>query len=179
MRYTTIIDIRELPAVYRNQHCRMLYLHLTLASGYHDDDRDQLRTSIRRIAADTGISVSAVRNALKQLEKYGLLTRNGETWSVKKFILEKSITPRIRSEKKRKEAEAAARAASIQEEQERREKEAKKKYLEERKNGRNPLKDMVKEIMLKAQQGDEEAARRLGMYKVIVDEIKREENEKK
>lgn len=174
MRYTTIIDIREFPQVYRNNHVKLVYLHLVLISGYHDGDRDQTPISIRQICYDTGLSLSAVRHSLKVLISAGLLSRSGIIWTVKKFVLDKSISPRIRSEKKRSAAENLERERIINEEQNLREKEEKRKYQEEIKAGKNPLKEMVKELMKRAQNGDVEAAENLKRYKVIVEQIKQE-----
>lgn len=176
MRYTTIIDIRELPAIYRNVNARLVYLHMVLASGYHDHDRDQTEISIRRISYETNLTVSAVRHALGCLERAGLISRTGITWTVKKFVLETSITPRVRSEKKRREAENAARAKAIQEEQEQREKEETRKYREMRKHG-DPLRDQVLDLMKRADAGDTDALETLetsivykSMYKQILKE---------
>lgn len=94
MRYTTIIDITEMPDIYRNKNARMLYLHLALRSGYHDDDRDMIKTSIRRVADDVGMTVSATRHALTALEKAQLLTRDGDRWHIKKWIIQEPPTPR-------------------------------------------------------------------------------------
>ena len=121
MRYTTIIDIREFPQIYRNDHAKIVYLHLVLISGYHDEDRDQTPISIRQICYDTGLSLSAVRHSLKVLISAGLLSRSGITWTVKKFVLDKPISPRIRSEKKRSAAENLERERIIKEEQSQRE----------------------------------------------------------
>lgn len=176
MRYTTIIDIRELPAIYRNVNARLVYLHMVLASGYHDNDRDQTNISIRRISYETNLTISAVRHALGCLERAGLISRTGITWTVKKFVLETSITPRVRSEKKRREAENAARAKAIQEEQEQREKEETRKYREMRKHG-DPLRDQVLDLMKRADAGDTDALETLetsivykSMYKQILKE---------
>ena len=176
MRYTTIIDIRELPAIYRNVNARLVYLHMVLASGYHDNDRDQTEISIRRISYETNLTISAVRHALGCLERAGLISRTGITWTVKKFVLETSITPRVRSEKKRREAENAARAKAIQEEQEQREKEETRKYREMRKHG-DPLRDQVLDLMKRADAGDTDALETLetsivykSMYKQILKE---------
>lgn len=174
MRYTTIIDIREFPQIYRNDKAKLVYLHLALISGYHDEDRDQTPISIRQICYDTGLSLSAVRHSLKVLISAGLLTRSGITWTVKKFVLDKPISPRIRSEKKRTAAENLERERIIKEEQSQREKEEKRKYQEEIKAGKNPLKEMVKDLMKRAQNGDEEAAENLKRYKPIVEQIKQE-----
>ena len=174
MRYTTVIDIREFPQIYRNDHAKIVYLHLALISGYHDEDRDQTPISIRQICYDTGLSLSAVRHSLKVLISAGLLTRSGITWTVKKFVLDKPISPRIRSEKKRTAAENLERERIIKEEQSQREKEEKRKYQEEIKAGKNPLKEMVKDLMKRAQNGDEEAAENLKRYKPIVEQIKQE-----
>ena len=174
MRYTTIIDIREFPQIYRNDNAKLVYLHLVLISGYHNEDRDQTTISIRQISYDTGLTVSAVRHSLKVLISAGLLSRNGITWNVTKFVLEKPISPRIRSEKKRSAAENLERERIIKEEQSQREKEEKRKYQEEIKAGKNPLKEMVKDLMKRAQNGDEEAAENLKRYKPIVEQIKQE-----
>lgn len=174
MRYTTVIDIREFPQIYRNNNAKLVYLHLVLISGYHDEDRDQTPISIRQICYDTGLSLSAVRHSLKVLISAGLLTRSGITWTVKKFVLDKPISPRIRSEKKRTAAENLERERIIKEEQSQREKEEKRKYQEEIKAGKNPLKEMVKDLMKRAQNGDEEAAENLKRYKPIVEQIKQE-----
>lgn len=174
MRYTTIIDIREFTQIYRNNHAKLVYLHLALISGYHDEDRDQTPISIRQICYDTGLSLSAVRHSLKVLISAGLLSRTGITWTVKKFVLDKPISPRIRSEKKRSAAENLERERIIKEEQNQREKEEKRKYQEEIKAGKNPLFEMVKDLMRKAAEGDQEAAENLTRYKSIVEQIKQE-----
>lgn len=174
MRYTTIIDIREFPQIYRNDNAKLVYLHLVLISGYHNEDRDQTTISIRQISYDTGLTISAVRHSLKVLISAGLLSRNGITWNVTKFVLEKPISPRIRSEKKRSAAENLERERIIKEEQNQREKEEKRRYQEEIKAGKNPLKEMVKDLMKRAQNGDEEAAENLKRYKPIVEQIKQE-----
>ena len=174
MRYTTIIDIREFPQIYRNNHAKLVYLHLALISGYHDEDRDQTPISIRQICYDTGLSLSAVRHSLKVLISAGLLSRSGIIWTVREFVLDKPISPRIRSEKKRSAAENLERERIIKEEQNQREKEEKRKYQEEIKAGKNPLKEMVKDLMNRAENGDQEAAENLKRYKPIVEQIKQE-----
>ena len=175
MRYTTIIDIRELPAIYRNVNARLVYLPMVLASGYHDNDRDQTEISIRRISYETNLTISAVRHALGCLERAGLISRTGIIWTVKKFVLESSITPRIRSEKKKREIENLEREKMIQEENERRELEEKQKVIRLKKAGKNPLFEMVKDLMQRAANGDQEAAASLPRYKTIVEQIKASE----
>lgn len=174
MRYTTIIDISEFPIVYKNPNIRLLYLHMVLKSGYHDDDRDKCFLSIRRLASDIGLTLSATRHALGILQKLGLIFRENDFYYVKKFVLDKPISPRIRSEKKRSAAENLERERIIKEEQNQREKEEKRKYQEEIKAGKNPLKEMVKDLMKRAQNGDKEAAENLKRYKSIVEQIKQE-----
>lgn len=94
MRYTTIIDISEIQDVYRNSNVRLVYLHLVLKSGYHDDDLDKIKLSVRGIMYGTGLSLSAVRHALQVLEKNGLLERrNGSTY-VRKFLYQKAAKKR-------------------------------------------------------------------------------------
>lgn len=97
MRYTTIIDITEMPAVYRNGHARDLYLYMVLKSGYHNEDRDQIRKSIRSLAIDTGMSISAVRHALRVLINNGLLVPMLGGYTVTKFVIEKKPTRRAQN----------------------------------------------------------------------------------
>lgn len=99
MRYTTIVDISQTQDIYRNQNLRLVYLHLCLRSGYHDDDRDKIRISIRKLADEVGLTVSATRHALGRLQAEHLLTRDGETWMVKKYILDTPPTPRQKTAK--------------------------------------------------------------------------------
>lgn len=171
MRYTTIIDISEFPEIYRNINARIVYLHMVLKSGYHDDDRDQYRQSIRNLGYELGLTLSAVRHALKVLEKAGLIVHANGCFYVKKFLLEKPISPRIRSEKKKKEVENLERERQIQEEQQQRERAEIQRVREMKKAGRNPLFEMVKDLMQKAANGDAEAAESLTRYKSIVNQI--------
>ena len=108
MRYTTIIDISEIQPIYRNVNARLVYLHLVLKSGYHDNDRDLVSISLRRIAAEVGLTLSATRHAICQLEKAQLLTRQGSIWFVKKWIPEQTITTRAKTEKQQRAIEAEA-----------------------------------------------------------------------
>lgn len=112
MRYTTIIDLSEFPAVYRNKNVRLVYLHLVLKSGYHDNDRDLIDISIRNLAWAVGLSVSATRHALHTLEQARMIKRSGPLWHVRKFIIEQEITPRVKTQK-----EAKKKAAAVAEQQ--------------------------------------------------------------
>lgn len=103
MRYTTVIDITEISEVYKNATARLIYLHMSLKAGYHDADRDLVRLSIRRLSADVGVTVSATRHALHQLERAGLLTREGELWRVRKWVEEQQITTRAKTKREMQE----------------------------------------------------------------------------
>ena len=117
MRYTTIIDISEIPSVYRNRNARIVYLHLALKSGYHDDDRDLIEISIRRLADASGLSVSATRHALRKLSEAGLITKQDNKMAVKKWIIQDTPSPR---QKKPTSKEAEARAKALHDEEQRR-----------------------------------------------------------
>lgn len=119
MRYTTIIDISEMPSLYRNKNACLVYLHLVLQAGYHDDDRDLAAGSIRALAAALGLSVAAVRHALEQLEKSRLIERQGPFWHVRKWVQEQPISPRARTAREQKKIEDAARLKMEKEERER------------------------------------------------------------
>lgn len=112
MRYTTVIDISEMPDVYRNENTRLLYLHLALKAGWHDEDRDKAKISIRNLAADCGLTLSATRHAIAVLTKHDLLARDEDgTWKVRKWHLDKPPAPRP----KKSEVAAAAGARAITE----------------------------------------------------------------
>ena len=97
MRYTTVIDISDQREVYRNHNTRLLYLHLCLKAGYHDDDRDMISISIRSMAADTGLTVSAVRHALRILESNKLLKKTGQGFMIRKWIEPEKVPARPRT----------------------------------------------------------------------------------
>lgn len=103
MRYTTVIDISELPEIYRNMTARLIYMHMSLKAGYHDSDRDLVTLSIRRVAAEVGVTVSATRHALHLLERAGLLTREGQLWRVRKWVEEQTITTRAKTKREMQE----------------------------------------------------------------------------
>lgn len=94
MRYTTIIDIREAPALYRNANTRLIYLELVLGSSYQQETKDRYQGSFRTLAARVGVSISAVRNSLKQLQALGMVSPIEGGWIVKKWIEQPSIIPR-------------------------------------------------------------------------------------
>lgn len=120
MRYTTIIDISEQAGVYRNKNARLIYLHLALKSGYHDEDRDDIMISIRNLAAAAGCTFSATRHALAQLEAAQLITRHGDIIRVKKWVLTKEITSRTQEAAKAAARRAADIAAQEREKEQRR-----------------------------------------------------------
>lgn len=99
MRYTTVIDISEFPEIYRNMTARLIYMHMSLKAGYHDSDRDLVTLSIRRVAAEVGVTVSATRHALHLLERSGLISREGQLWRIKKWVEEQTITTRAKTKR--------------------------------------------------------------------------------
>lgn len=116
MRYTTIIDISEQRDLYRNVNVRLVYLHLVLKSGYHDHDRDHVKISYRSLAADSGLTVSAVRHAINVLLKWRMLIRKDDAWIVRKWCQEQPITTRAKSSK---EAKKKAQEQAVIDERER------------------------------------------------------------
>lgn len=99
MRYTTIIDVTEFPDIWRNPNAVRLYFFMAMKCGYHDNDRDVLKISIRNLAFMAGLTLSACRFALKMLHNNGLISRNNDAWVVKKFLMDQTITPRSSNKK--------------------------------------------------------------------------------
>ena len=128
MRYTTIIDIRDIPAIWNNPNITRAYLFLSLASGYHESDRDLAKVSVRGLAALTGLSVAASRHALQQLQKAGLIIRQGDAWKVTKFVI--TETPASRPKTNREQQLEIERLKRQQEEKEYQERTARKRQLE-------------------------------------------------
>lgn len=73
MRYTEVLDIRDIPELYANHTTRLVYIHICLACGYGDKNRGRLITTYTRLASEVGVTVSAVRWSLSRLAKYGLV----------------------------------------------------------------------------------------------------------
>lgn len=165
MRYTTLIDISEYPQLYRSASVRLVYLHLVLKSGYHDDDRDLCGVSVRRLANECGLTVAATRHALALLEKYVMIKRQGSMLLVRKWVVEKSITPRARTQAQARHKEAreleeidrARRDKQLRAEEKRRE--------DLRAAGKTPFMVYYEGLLAKAKEGDPEAIRLVEVHR--------------
>lgn len=172
MRYTTIIDIREQRAVYHNKNCRLLYLHLVLASGYHDDDRDIVEISIRNIASASGLTVSATRHALRILEAYGLVARNGNVWTVKKWVVEKTITPRPRNQREQKQREQANDRRARDDARERERELERERAQRLRSEGKTPFMVYYEGLLKEAAEGDVDAQKTVERHRATYEQQK-------
>lgn len=157
MRYTTIIDISEQRDLYRNVNVRLVYLHLVLKSGYHDHDRDQIRISYRSLAADTGLTLSQVRHAIKVLFKWRMLIRKEDTWIVRKWCQEQTITTRAKTAK---DAKKKAQEQAVIEERERQrqlDEEERRRRHELTKDGQSSYELYISSLQTRAAAGDIDA----------------------
>lgn len=159
MRYTTVIDIREIPEVYRNQNVRLLYFHLTLVAGYHDDDRDIVRVSIRNLAAQTGLTLSATRHAISILIKWRLLLHRKSYFKVLKFIEEKEITPRAKTRRTQQQQNQAKQQQQQQAAQEAKEAQERDEVATMYDQDKTPFMVWYESKQLLAAQGDQDAIR--------------------
>lgn len=116
MRYTTIIDIRDFPSIWKSQSCRQLYLYMTLAAGFEDYNRDEVRDSMRELAYKSGLTLSATRHALKQLARARLVVRRDKTWKVAKWLQSPTISPRELNKRMTKQQQQQAAVAREREE---------------------------------------------------------------
>lgn len=165
MRYTTIIDIREDRRLYSNVNVRLVYLHLCLIAGYHDDDRDFADISLRRLADDVGITLSATRHALKVLSALSLLSIEDGRMKVTKWLPDKSITRRPRNARERSEQaiiEERQRQAA-QEDHERRQRQEMKTQQE--RTGKSAYQRHIDALEEAAARGDEKAMAALKRHK--------------
>lgn len=163
MRYTTLIDISELPSVYRNVNARLLYVHMALKAGYHDDDRDVLETSIRILAAQTGLTISAVRHALHVLEGVQLIRKEGSAWIVKKWLPMQTTSPRPKATQK--QLDAAQDEAKIRARQERKEELERLRREEVKATGKTEFMLYYEGLQEKAQLGDPEAIKLVARHR--------------
>lgn len=163
MRYTTLIDISELPSVYRNVNARLLYLHMALRAGYHDDDRDVLDTSIRILSAQTGLTISAVRHALHVLEGVQLIRREGSAWIVKKWLPMQTTSPRPKATQK--QLDAAQDEAKLRARQERKEELERLRREEVKAAGKTEFMLYYEGLQEKAQSGDPEAIKLVARHR--------------
>lgn len=174
MRYTTIIDISEYPSIYHNPRARLVYLHLALKAGYHEEDRDICLLSIRRLAADVGLTISATRHALAVLERAQLIERFGISWRVRKFVLSTPIPPRARSQRKQKEIEMRAYEEAQQKEREAREAAERAALAAERKRtGKSSFERFIEGLRARAAAGDPEAAASLRHWEIQLKNIQK------
>lgn len=174
MRYTTVIDITEINAVYRNIHARLLYFHMALKAGYHDEDRDILDVSLRRLAEDVGLSVSAVRHALHLLERAKLVTRQGPIWVIKKWLPEQPITSRSQQERQEQARKTAENAA--QERQKNAQKAAQEEAERDQYKATNKTHFMeyYEEMERRAAQGDAYAADVVKRHRLVYESHKKQ-----
>lgn len=165
-----------MPVIYKNVNARLVYLHLVLVSGYHNDDRDLCALSIRNLAYAVGISVSATRHALHQLEQYKLISRQANMWLVKKFLLEEKISPRAKT-KKQEEVRAEIARNEQQTAQEREERRQREKLLE---SGKTQFMLYYEQKLKEAASGDPDAQRivdkRRAQYEQQCAEIQQNKN---
>lgn len=163
MRYTTIIDISEVPSVYRNNNARLLYIHMALKAGYHDDDRDVLETSIRILAAQTGLTISAVRHALHVLEAVQLIKREGSAWIIKKWLPMQTTSPRPKVSQK--QLDAAQDEAKLRARQERKEELERLRREEVKAAGKTEFMIYFEGLEGKARLGDPEAIKLVARHR--------------
>lgn len=174
MRYTTIIDLSHFGIAYRNLNVRLVYLHLCLIAGYHDDDRDIVDISIRQLASAVGISVSATRHALKILQGIALISIDHSTIRVMKWIPERSISPRPKAER--------AAALSVrsedkrrQEEQERIERDRREQMQRiEQQTGKTQFMLYYESLERKAADGDQQALAAMKRHRAFYEQQKKQ-----
>lgn len=168
MRYTTLIDISESKDLYRNPNVRLVYLHLVLKSGYHDNDRDICTTSIRNLAAATGLTIAATRHALKQLTKAKLVERINTAYKVKKWVQADKPMPRPSGPRKGK-ADAAQAAREHEEQAINRERERQQRQ-QLRQRGKTEFMLYFESLQKRAANGDLDAQIQVQKRQAMYDE---------
>ena len=157
MRYTTIIDISESAPLYKSVGVRLVYMHLVLKSGYHDHDRDLVKISLRQIAEQTGLTLSATRHAVAVLERAKMIARNGGVYRVRKWIVEQPISARAKTAKQQAQIDEAARRRAEKEQYEREQAIEAARRESFRLQGKNSYMVYYEEKLRLAESGDIEA----------------------
>lgn len=157
MRYTTIIDISESAPLYKSVGVRLVYMHLVLKSGYHDHDRDLVKISLRQIAEQTGLTLSATRHAVAVLERAKMIARNGGVYRVRKWIAEQPISARAKTAKQQAQIDEAARRRAEKEQYEREQAIEAARRESFRLQGKNSYMVYYEEKLRLAESGDIEA----------------------
>lgn len=172
MRYTTIIDITEQPAVYRNINVRLLYLHLCLRCGYHDHDRDIYDRSLRSMAADAGLTLSAVRHALHILEQAQLVSKVGGVWQVRKYIQTAAPTPRPKTKRQQADSDIAKEREQANQERERQAEIERQRREQMHASGTNDFITYYEQKMRDAAAGDIDAQRAVERHRAAYERMK-------
>lgn len=172
MRYTTIIDITEQPAVYRNINVRLLYLHLCLKCGYHDHDRDIYDRSLRSMAADCGLTLSAVRHALHILEQAQLVLKVGGVWQVKKYIQTAAPTPRPKTKRQQAEQDISKEREQANQERERQAEIERQRREQQHAAGTNDFIVYYESKMREAAEGDIDAQKAVDRHRAYYEQLK-------
>lgn len=172
MRYTTIIDITEQPAVYRNINVRLLYLHLCLKCGYHDHDRDIYDRSLRSMAADCGLTLSAVRHALHILEQAQLVQKVGGVWQVRKYIQSAAPTPRPKTKRQQAERDISQEREQANHERERQAEIERQRREQNHASGTNDFMLYYEQKMRDAAAGDLDAQKAVERHRAAYERMK-------
>lgn len=172
MRYTTIIDISTIDTIYNNINSVRIYLHCCLKCGYSEENKDLIMISIRQLSRELNISISAVRNSLKQLQKFGLISISGGIIKVNKWLenpeyAKRKTSRQIKLEEVKQEIESKKQADKLQDEQERRAK------IEMLRKGYTPYMKVYMGYLEAAKKGDEQA-RELVRKKSNIDHFNRD-----
>lgn len=155
MRYTTIIDIFDTPA-WRSSSARLVYFYMCLKCGYHDDDRDIIKISLRELSSRLGLTLSAIRCALPLLISQGLIASAGHsTYQVTKWAEPKEITRR-----KTKREKEIARIDEVRQQEKAMEK-AKREEEIKKAAGKSSYQLRIERLQAAAAKGDPAAAKQL------------------
>ena len=155
MRYTTIIDIFDTPA-WRSSSARLVYFYMCLKCGYHDDDRDIIKISLRELSARLRLTLSAVRCALSLLISQGLITPSGPSaYKVTKWAEPKEI-----SRRKTKREKEIARIDEVRQQEKAMEK-AKRAEEIKQAAGKSSYQLRIERLQAAAAEGDQAAAKQL------------------
>lgn len=155
MRYTTIIDIFDTPS-WRSSSARLIYFYMCLKCGYHDDDRDIIKISLRELSARLGLTLSAVRCALSLLISQGLITSSG----ISSYKVTKWAEPKEISRRKTKREKEIARIDEVRQQEKEMEK-AKRAEEIKQAAGKSSYQLRIERLQAAAAKGDQAAAKQL------------------
>ncbi|MBQ8837652.1 MAG: hypothetical protein IJ002_09160 [Clostridia bacterium] len=134
--------------------------------GYNNDDRDKYKVSLRTTSAELNITLSALRNSLRCLAKYGLISSDVDgKIIVKKHIPKQHIISRAKTEKQAEDRRQKSINENISKNIRQKERNSEIERIKLYRQGLTPFIVYYQSLQARCSQGDRYAERLLQKHK--------------